>query len=127
MLSDAPIAPALPAADIERAKAYYREKLGFEPVEDDGGELVYESGGRTTFTVYPSAFAGTNQATAAGWYVDDIAATVADLRSRGVVFEEYDLPGLKTVDGIAEAPSGNLGAWFKDSEGNTLGIVQRSD
>lgn len=129
MLSDAPIAPSLPASDIDRAKRFYQEKLGFAPVQDDveTGNVMYESGSGTRFTLYPSAFAGTNRATAAAWQVDDLAATVADLRKRGVAFEEYDLPGLETVDGIATAPDGGRGAWFKDTEGNILGLVQMSN
>ena len=75
--------------------------------------------------LYPSAFAGTNQATAAGFMVDDFDATVAELRSNGVVFEEYDLgEGMATIDGVITLPDGNKGAWFKDSEGNILGLAQ---
>ena len=126
MLSDAPIAPSLPASDIDRARRFYQEKLGFVPAQDDTetGNLMYESGEGTRFMVYPSAFAGTNQATAAAWQVDDLEAVVAGLRNRGVAFEEYDLPGMETVDGIATAPDGGRGAWFKDTEGNILGLVQ---
>jgi len=76
--------------------------------------------------VYPSQFAGTNQATAAAWQVDDLAAVVAALRERGVVFEEYDLGEIRTVDGIAVAPDGTKAAWSRDSEGNILGISQLS-
>jgi catechol 2,3-dioxygenase-like lactoylglutathione lyase family enzyme len=126
MLADAPIAPSLPASDIDRARRFYQEKLGFEPVQDDAetGNVMYESGDGTRFTVYPSEFAGTNQATAAAWQVDDLESVVADLRNRGVAFEEYDFPGLVTIDGIATAPDGGRGAWFKDTEGNILGVVQ---
>jgi catechol 2,3-dioxygenase-like lactoylglutathione lyase family enzyme len=126
MLADAPIAPSLPASDIDRARRFYEEKLGFEPVQDDDGtgNVMYGSSDGTRFTVYPSAFAGTNQATAAAWQVDDLGRVVAELRNRGVAFEEYDLPGLETVDGIATAPDGGRGAWFKDTEGNILGLVQ---
>ena len=112
----------IPATDLERAKAWYRDKLGLEPKQDIGGEggAVY-SAGDAQFLLYQSQFAGTNQATAASWVVDDLEATVKDLRSRGVTFEEYDFPGLTTVDGIAETPEGK-GAWFKDSEGNILAV-----
>jgi hypothetical protein len=75
------------------------------------------------FALYPSAGAGTAQHTIAGWTVGDIEAEVGELRARGVVFEEYDLPNLKTVNGIA-ALGPNRAAWFRDSEGNILGIMQ---
>ena len=120
---DAPLYAALPASDIARAKEWYHQRLGLAPTEESpGGGLFYETGG-TRFTIYPSAFAGTNQATAAGFSVDDFDAAISELRSNGVVFEEYDLgEDLKTVDGIATTPDGNRIAWFKDSEGNILGI-----
>ncbi|MBT8192571.1 MAG: VOC family protein, partial [Acidimicrobiia bacterium] len=76
------------------------------------------------FMVYPSGFAGTNQATAAGWQVDDIESVVAGLTANGVVFQEYDFDELKTVDGIATLPNGIKGAWFTDSEGNILSLFQ---
>ena len=120
---DAPLIATLPAADINRAKDWYRDHLGLKPVEEtsDGGAL-YDNGG-ARFVLYPSPFAGTNQATAAGFEVSDFDAAIAELRSNGVVFEEYDLgEGFSTVDGIVTAPDGRRGAWFKDSEGNILGV-----
>ena len=110
----------LPASDLDRARSWYRDKLGLEPAQDGEGGVMYDTGG-VRFMLYPSQFAGTNQATAASWEVDDFDSAVADLRSRGVTFEEYDLPGLKTVDGIADSPEGKA-AWFKDSEGNILAL-----
>ena len=120
---DAPLYASLPASDIARAKDWYRQHLGLTPTEESpGGALFYEAGG-SRFTVYPSAFAGTNQATAAGFGVEDFDAAISELRGNGVTFEEYDLgEDLKTVDGIATMPDGNRIAWFKDSEGNILGI-----
>ena len=122
---DAPMNATLPAADMARAKEWYRNKLGMKPIEESPmGEAMYETGG-TRFVLYPSQFAGTNQATAAGFMVDDFDATVAELRSNGVVFEEYDFgDGMATVDGVIALPDGGKGAWFKDSEGNILGIAQ---
>ena len=130
MLRDGRIAARLPAQDLERARAFYAEKLGLEPTEEREGGLLYVfSNGE--FGLFESAGAASGEHTQMGWEVDDIEATVADLRSRGVVFEEYDLPGLRTVDGIAEIegnyPSkgtGERAAWFRDSEGNMLGIGQ---
>jgi catechol 2,3-dioxygenase-like lactoylglutathione lyase family enzyme len=128
MLKDARIANRLPAQDLERARAFYAEKLGLEPVEERPGGLRYLCGSGE-FALFQSAGRASGEHTQMGWEVDDIDATVADLRARGVVFEEYDLPGLETVDGIAyiegNYPSkgtGERAAWFRDSEGNMLGI-----
>ena len=130
MLNDAKVASRLPARDLNRARAFYAEKLGLEPVEEREGGLryVFANG---EFALFASAGAASGDHTQLGWEVDDIEATVRELRDRGVVFEEYDLPGLRTVDGIAEIrgnyPSkgtGERAAWFRDSEGNMLGIGQ---
>ena len=120
---DAPIYVMLPASDINRAKDWYRDRLGLKPVNDteDGGG-TYETGG-TRFLLYPSQFAGTNQATAAGFQVTDFDATIAELRSNGVTFEEYDFGDeLRTTDGVFTTPDGTRIAWAKDSEGNILAI-----
>ena len=119
------IAVTLPAADLDRAKAWYSKILGLEPVEiEPMGELWYELGGYR-FMVYSSQFAGTNQATAAGLMVDDFEATAAQLRARGAIFEDYDFgEDFRTVDGIMTLPSGRKGAWLKDSEGNILGLSE---
>ncbi len=123
ILADAPVSAGLPAADIERAKAFYEGTLGLPVVQDLEGALMFACGNGTMFFVYPSEFAGTNKATAAGFQVDDIQAVMEELRGKGVTFEEYDMPGLKTVDGVATlGPSKS--AWFKDTEGNILALVQ---
>jgi catechol 2,3-dioxygenase-like lactoylglutathione lyase family enzyme len=130
MLKDGRVAARLPAQDLERARSFYSEQLGLEPVEVREGGLRYVCGG-CEFALFASAGAPSGEHTQMGWEVDDIEATVRDLRARGVVFEEYDFPGLTTVDGIAEIdgnyPSkGNAerGAWFRDSERNLVGIGQ---
>jgi catechol 2,3-dioxygenase-like lactoylglutathione lyase family enzyme len=122
---DAPMNATLPAADMTRAKEWYRDKLGMKPSDESPmGEAMYETGG-SGFMLYPSPFAGTNQATAAGFMVDDFDGTVAELRSNGVIFEEYDFgEGMATVDGVIAMPDGRKGAWFKDSEGNILGLAE---
>lgn len=113
----------LPAADLERAKSWYEEKLGLRPVEEDVfGGAWYETGG-TRFLVYASGFAGTNQATAVSFSTDGFDAAMGVLRSRGVTFDDFDLGDFKTVDGVLELPDGRRGAWFKDSEGNILNIL----
>jgi catechol 2,3-dioxygenase-like lactoylglutathione lyase family enzyme len=129
MLSEAKVATRLPAQDLARARAFYSEKLGLEPAEERKGGLRYVCSGDGEFALFESAGVASGDHTQMGWEVEDIEATVAELRSRGVVFEEYDLPG--TVGGIAEIegnyPSkgtGDRAVWFRDSEGNLLGIGQ---
>jgi catechol 2,3-dioxygenase-like lactoylglutathione lyase family enzyme len=117
-------AATLPTSDQERAKAFYGGTLGLEVEEETPGGTMYKVGSGHLF-VYPSQFAGTNQATAATFLVDDIDGAVAELKEKGVTFEEYDLPGLKTVDGIAEL-DGERGGWFKDPEGNIIAIGSRT-
>jgi catechol 2,3-dioxygenase-like lactoylglutathione lyase family enzyme len=131
MLDASDVATRLPAQDLERARAFYAEKLGLVPVEERPGGLRYRCG-NGYFALFASSGAPSGDHTQMGWEVDDLEATVAELRRRGVVFEEYDLPGLRTVNGIAEVagnyPSrggvGEKAAWFRDSEGNLLGIGQ---
>jgi catechol 2,3-dioxygenase-like lactoylglutathione lyase family enzyme len=130
MLEHSDVATRLPVQDLKRARSFYAEKLGLKPVEERPGGLLYRCGSGS-FALFQSAGAAAGTHTQMGWEVADIEATVAALRSRGVVFEEYDLPGLSTVNGIAQIAgnypskgSGEKGAWFKDSEGNLLGIGQ---
>jgi catechol 2,3-dioxygenase-like lactoylglutathione lyase family enzyme len=125
------VAARLPASDLERARRFYAEQLGLEPSEERPGGLLYRTPDGA-FALFESAGAASGDHTQMGWEVEDIEATVADLRARGIVFEEYDLPGLRTVNGIADIegnyPSkggvGERGAWFRDSKGNMLGIGQ---
>ncbi len=112
---------ALPARDLERARAFYTDVLGLDPpaeVQEDG--LLF-SAGATAFLVFVSSGAASGTHTQMAFRVADIDAAAADLRARGLVFE--DVPGLEQVDGIARIPDGR-GGWFRDSEGNLLGIVQ---
>lgn len=114
----------LPVTDIERAKAWYASVLRLEPTQTaDNGDARYELNG-THMQLYTSRFAGTNQATAAALGVADVEATVAELTSRGAVFEDYDFgEDFRTVDGILTTPDGRKLAWLKDSEGNILAIA----
>jgi catechol 2,3-dioxygenase-like lactoylglutathione lyase family enzyme len=122
----------LPAQNLNRARAFYSEKLGLEPADARPGGLLYRGGG-CEFALFESSGASPGTFTQMAWEVEDIEAVVTELRQRGVVFEDLDVPGLRTVDGIAEIdgnyPSkggrGERGAWFRDSEGNLLGIGQR--
>jgi catechol 2,3-dioxygenase-like lactoylglutathione lyase family enzyme len=131
MLQDSDVAARIPAQDLARARSFYSSKLGLDPVEERSGGLRYKCGS-SYFVLFQSTGSASGSHTQMAWEVDDIQATVSELRNRGVVFEEYDFPGLKTVNGIAEVkgnyPSkggvGERGAWFRDSEGNLLAIGQ---
>ena len=112
----------IPAKDLARARKFYTEKLGLKEAQESGGGVIFETGKGTGFLLYESQFAGTNQATAMGFQVSDFDETMSDLRSRGVEFEDYDFPGLKTENGVADLPDGTKAAWFKDTEGNILAL-----
>jgi len=124
MLNDATLYAVFPAKDSDRLKLFFSEKLGLEPVEERMGMPFYEISG-TKFFIYESMFAGTNEATVASFAVSDLRPVVDDLKSKGVVFEHYDMPGttldgdihLMETDGIAMKS-----VWFKDTEGNILNI-----
>jgi catechol 2,3-dioxygenase-like lactoylglutathione lyase family enzyme len=111
--------------DLGRAKEFYGGRLGLTATDERHGAAIrYENQGGSWFLVYQSKFAGTAKNTCLRFEVEDIELAVRQLRDRGVVFEEYDLPGIKTVDGIAAHESGACGAWFKDPDGNILEIGQ---
>ena len=121
MLSTAPVNPTIPVVDMERAKAFYSGKLGLKLVSESPSGTIVEAGSGSTLLLFPRAEATKAVHTVAGFYVTDVRAEVAELRAKGVVFEDIDTPGLKTEDGIAQLGSFTA-AWFKDSEGNILGI-----
>jgi predicted enzyme related to lactoylglutathione lyase len=123
MLQQSPMYSYLPATDVARARVFYEQKLGFRPSEEIAGGVVYKFANGTACFLYPSSNAGTNRASQAFWQVEDVEREVADLKARGVSFEEYDQPGAKTVNGIATG-GGAKAAWFKDTEGNVLAVVQ---
>jgi catechol 2,3-dioxygenase-like lactoylglutathione lyase family enzyme len=112
----------LAVRDIARARDFYTDVLGLTQVEKEGSERIVLRSGDSTINVYRSDYAGTNQATAVTWQVDDIEAEVAALRASGVTFEHYDMPGL-TLAGDVHAGYGMKVAWFKDPDGNILNIV----
>ena len=125
MLENVPIRPSFPASDLERAKRWYSEKLGLDPVRElDYGDVEYQTGG-VRFLIYQTELAGTNAATAASFVVDDFDEVIASLRTSGVLFEDVDFGEFgATVDGVIESPDGsNKSAWFKDSEGNILSLT----
>jgi len=123
MLQKSPMYAYLPATDVARARHFYEQKLGFTPKQEIAGGVVYESGNRTACFLYPTTNAGTSKASQAFWQVDDIEREVAELKHRGVKFEEYDTPAMRTKNGIATG-GGAKTAWFKDTEGNILAVVQ---
>ena len=125
MLKDTAIAAVLPAKDVSRAKDFYRDKLGLEPMEPADDNVMYECGNGTRFLVYQTENAGSAKNTQMGWETDNLEGEMEDLRGRGVVFEDYDFPGLKTENGVATNDWGKS-AWFLDSEGNILNLSQRA-
>ena len=123
LLKSATAKAALPVEDLARAKTFYREKLGLTPSREVEGALFYDGNDDSGFLLFPTGGRPSGQHTQMAWFVKDIASTVAELRRRGVRFEEYDFPGLKTVDGIADLGY-EKSAWFRDSEGNLLALGQ---
>jgi catechol 2,3-dioxygenase-like lactoylglutathione lyase family enzyme len=126
MLESAIVEARLPTQDLARARRWYSEKLGLEPVEERDGGLRYE-GRAGVFCLFASSGSSDGSFTQMGFYVDDIEATVTGLKARGVVFEDY--PGCinSIMDIVGNYPSkgsGERAAWFRDSEGNLLGVAQ---
>ncbi len=113
----------LPAADLQRARAFYHDKLGLDPGQEWPGMLIYGSVSEPGFELYETENAGTAQNTQMGWLTDDLEAEMTELRNRGVTFEEYDFPGLTTENGVATSPEAKS-AWFRDSEGNYICLTQ---
>jgi catechol 2,3-dioxygenase-like lactoylglutathione lyase family enzyme len=129
-LTTARVATRLPAQDLDRARAWYRDRLGLVPSETREGGLLYRMA-NGEFALFASSGAPSGEHTQMGFEVDDIRAAVAELKARGVVFEEVEIPGLPMVDSVVEIPGnypskgrGEFGAWFRDSEGNLLGLGQ---
>jgi catechol 2,3-dioxygenase-like lactoylglutathione lyase family enzyme len=116
----------LPAQDLTRARKFYEEKLGFKPVDEGPAGIWYESEG-TRFLLFPSGGKASGTHTQIGIRVDDIEETIQKLQGKGVEFEEYNTPQLKTTNGIAEMAPGNKSAWFRDSEGNMIAVIQMSE
>ena len=126
MLTERRVHTTIPAADMARAMRWYEEKLGFKPISQAAGGTIYRAADNTQFVLYPSPNAGQAPQTVMGFTTPDIATEVRDLKARGVIFEDYDYPTLKTVNSIATMGPVKS-AWFKDSEGNILGVAQLPD
>lgn len=126
MLSKQTAIPTVAVKNLESAKRFYADKLGLKQIDAEGDEVVvYESGG-SRLNVYRSQFAGTNKATAVTWAVDDVEGEVRALKSKGVAFEHYDMPGLKLQGDLHVAEGEDMKvAWFKDPDGNIFSLVNR--
>jgi catechol 2,3-dioxygenase-like lactoylglutathione lyase family enzyme len=123
MLGKADATPMIAVKDLDRARAFYAGTLGLEAKEAMGGEVLEVTSGATIINVYRSEFAGTNQATALTFAVEDIAAEVRDLKDKGIFFEQYDMPGLERQGDLYVA-EGMKTAWFKDPDGNILSLFE---
>jgi catechol 2,3-dioxygenase-like lactoylglutathione lyase family enzyme len=126
MLQKSRAAATIPTSDLARARAFYEGKLGLtpNPDTDEREGATYRCGDGTEFLVFESSGSSSGTHTQLGLEVDDIDAEVSALRDMGVQFENYDSPGLKTENGIAQMPVGR-GGWFKDPDGNLISIFQR--
>jgi catechol-2,3-dioxygenase len=122
-LSGFPISARAAAIDLKRARRWYEERLGLVPEHEDPGGAWYRFAGETWLYLYATPSAGTAQNTIAGWAVKDIEAVMADLRARGIAFEQYDLGDIPMIDGLADFGAAKA-AWFKDSEGNTYELTE---
>ena len=123
MLSDAGVLTTLPVSDLERAKRFYREMLGLRPLQELPQGLLYECADGGRFLLFPTGARAPSEHTQMSFVVNDIEGEVEDLKSDGVSFEEYDLQDLTTVWSIAYTRSAES-AWFRDSEGNLIGLTQ---
>jgi catechol 2,3-dioxygenase-like lactoylglutathione lyase family enzyme len=124
MLGDHDVAATLAIAEIEAARLFYERTLGLKPVMEVPDSVIYAAG-RSRLMVYRSDFAGTNRATGATWAVgDELESIVQDLGAKGVAFEHYDLPDT-TRDGDIHEMGGMRGVWFKDPDGNIIGLVNQ--
>ncbi len=124
MIRPVSVQASIAVSDLDRAKTFYGEALGLTVKEERFDGVIYEAGD-ASFLVYPSQFAGTNKSTSMAFVVDDLDAAVKELTEAGVTLEDYDLPGLKTVNGIVEL-EGMRNGWFKDPDGNIFAIGERN-
>jgi catechol-2,3-dioxygenase len=123
MLGEHPMDVVLLATDLELSKEFYAGKLGLEILDENEEAITYKCGGESQLVVTKSTTGTADEQTQAGWRVDDLAAELTELRSRGVAIQEYDMPELKTVDGVADVGFALI-AWIVDPHGNALGITQ---
>ena len=123
MLGEHPVTPVLLAKDLAAAREFYHDKVGLEIITENDEAIVFRCGGGTHLDVTKSTVGTADEQTQVSWQVPDVRAEVADLRARGVRVEDYDIPGLKTEDGIADLGFA-WAAWIVDPGGNALGIME---
>ena len=123
MLHDFAMYAYIPARDLARARRFYEDKVGLEPKQETNGGVVYEFAKGTAAFLYPTPNAGTSQASQAFWSVQDVDGLMRKLKAKGVVFEDYDMPGERSPEGAITA-GGAKAAWFKDSEGNIMALIE---
>lgn len=123
MLQQSPIYVYFPARDMARARQFYEDKLGLKPRQEVNGGVVYAFAEGTAAFLYPTPNAGTSKASQAFWAVADVDAEMAALKQRGILFEDFDVPGERSPSGAVIA-GGAKAAWFRDSEGNILALIQ---
>lgn len=127
MLQDSSMYSYIPARNVARARRFYEDRVGLKPKQEVAGGVIYEFAGGTACFLYPTKNAGTSRASQAFWQVADIEREVAELKARGVAFEDYDVPdGEKSPSGVVTS-GGAKAAWFRDSEGNIMAIIQYVD
>ena len=123
MLGEHPVHVVLLSLDLAETKAFYHDQLGLEILDENEDAITFRCGGESSIAVTKSTVGTSDEQTQAGWFVPDLEAELAELRSRGVVIQEYDMPGLKTTDGVADLGFA-LAAWIVDPHKNALGILQ---
>lgn len=124
MLKDTDPMATIGVKDLAKATAFYEGKLGFTRGAVEEGQAIAYKSGNSSLLVYLSQFAGTNQATAATWAVDDVDAEAKELKAKGITFEHYDFPGV-TLEGDVHVMGERRNAWFKDPDGNILSVVNK--
>ena len=123
MLGDYPVHVVLLSRDLAETRRFYHDQLGLEILDENEAAITFRCGGESSIAVTKSTVGTADEQTQAGWFVPDLTRELADLRSRGVEIQEYDLPELKTVDGVADLGFA-IAAWIVDPHGNALGILQ---
>ena len=124
MLGNHPVDVVLLAVDLQVSRRFYADQVGLDVVDEDEHRVIFRCGGDSRLAISQSTVGTKDEQTQAMWRVSDIASEVAELRARGVVIEEYDTPGLKTENGIADVPGFGRAAWFIDPGGNAVGLME---
>jgi catechol 2,3-dioxygenase-like lactoylglutathione lyase family enzyme len=122
MLGDKDATANIAVKDLETARRFYQDTLGLKPVSAEGDEVIVFQSGNSTLNLYRSKYAGTNQATAVTWSVEDVDDAVRELKAKGIAFEHYDMPEM-TREGDVYVSGAFRTAWFKDPDGNILNVA----